>query len=65
MNIVAFLAAYFALGGLYHHVLGRVWRLAEKAMQESNMLGEEIAVFKFLAVVFWPLFLFLDIIFPE
>lgn len=65
MKLAMFAALYFMMGGVYHHLLGRTWRLAEEAMQDSEMLDEEIAAFKLVAVVFWPLFLFLDVIFPE
>jgi len=65
MNLAVFAALYFTLGSVYHYLLGRTWRLAEEAMQESEMLDKEIAAFKLVAVVFWPLFLCLDIVFPE
>ena len=64
MKLAVFLTSYFALGSVYHYMLGRTWRLAEEAMQKSEMLEEEIAAFETLAVVFWPLFLCLDIVFP-
>jgi hypothetical protein len=62
---VWFMVAYFTMGAIYYYVFGRIYNAAIETLEQHDFLEVEIKVFKIIGVLAWPLFVCLDMMFPE